>query len=313
MVDNVIKLSFEGPHRPPIAELVDIARSLEQSPVMTIIVAVDPARLVWSNARYRAVTGAPTWTDIDIEHLVSTGEREIAKARYQEFLQTALAYSIVRAVEVDGELTRVLNRYWMIDGLEGRFAVVTTEPMASVTGVSLAVWIDEWPQPSALRRTDGTIEHLNRRLQARLGLEERGSSQEPPTFTSSMTPTELLQSLADDPGATARLEVQTATGSTIQFLTALAPLPANSDPDLRLVVVHELDRAAAAAKATPSLPDVLSAREREVATLLLAGHRVTTIAEDLYVSPHTVRNHLRSMFRKLDVGSQAELMRRLRS
>ena len=58
---------------------------------------------------------------------------------------------------------------------------------------------------------------------------------------------------------------------------------------------------------------VLSRREREVLGPLLEGHRVPYIARMLYISPHTVRNHLQSVFRKLGVGSQAELIEKLRA
>jgi DNA-binding NarL/FixJ family response regulator len=56
----------------------------------------------------------------------------------------------------------------------------------------------------------------------------------------------------------------------------------------------------------------LSSREREVLHSLLAGQRVPTIARSFYLSPHTVRNHLKSIFRKLGVRSQTELLERLR-
>lgn len=56
----------------------------------------------------------------------------------------------------------------------------------------------------------------------------------------------------------------------------------------------------------------LSAREREVVSALLQGHRVSTIAHSLGISAHTVRNHLKSVFRKLDVHSQAALVESLR-
>jgi len=57
----------------------------------------------------------------------------------------------------------------------------------------------------------------------------------------------------------------------------------------------------------------LSVREREVLALLVAGDRVPAIAELLHISPHTVRNHLKSVFRKLGVGSQSELIQLIRS
>jgi DNA-binding CsgD family transcriptional regulator len=62
----------------------------------------------------------------------------------------------------------------------------------------------------------------------------------------------------------------------------------------------------------PKLRDI-SPRELEVLDLLLQGERVPSIAEQLYISDHTVRNHLKSMFRKTDTGSQAELVRWARS
>ncbi|MGC4083915.1 MAG: LuxR C-terminal-related transcriptional regulator [Vicinamibacterales bacterium] len=53
--------------------------------------------------------------------------------------------------------------------------------------------------------------------------------------------------------------------------------------------------------------DPLSAREREIVELLANGARVVTIARQLRLSPHTVRNHLKSVFRKLNLRGQHEL------
>ena len=52
----------------------------------------------------------------------------------------------------------------------------------------------------------------------------------------------------------------------------------------------------------------LSRREREILQRLLEGRRVPKIAQMLHISPHTVRNHLQSIFRKVGVGSQGELI-----
>jgi PAS domain S-box-containing protein len=57
---------------------------------------------------------------------------------------------------------------------------------------------------------------------------------------------------------------------------------------------------------------LLSEREREVLSELLGGTRVPAIAKKLFISPHTVRNHLKSMYRKLDVTSQSELVEHVR-
>jgi DNA-binding CsgD family transcriptional regulator len=51
----------------------------------------------------------------------------------------------------------------------------------------------------------------------------------------------------------------------------------------------------------------------EILTQLLSAHRVPQIAQALHISPHTVRNHLKSIFGKVGVSSQASLIRKVRS
>lgn len=55
----------------------------------------------------------------------------------------------------------------------------------------------------------------------------------------------------------------------------------------------------------------LTAREREVARLAVRGCTNREIAAALWLSPHTVQDHLKKVFAKLDVGSRAELTARL--
>jgi DNA-binding CsgD family transcriptional regulator len=52
----------------------------------------------------------------------------------------------------------------------------------------------------------------------------------------------------------------------------------------------------------------LSARQVDVITRLLRGERVLTIARGMFLSPSTVRNHLSTIYRKVGVSSQAELL-----
>ena len=52
-------------------------------------------------------------------------------------------------------------------------------------------------------------------------------------------------------------------------------------------------------------------REREVATLLARGLTNPEIAEALVLSPHTVQDHIKSLFEKLGVGSRQELVARV--
>lgn len=56
--------------------------------------------------------------------------------------------------------------------------------------------------------------------------------------------------------------------------------------------------------------DGLSARQQEIARLVLEGMRVSTISDLLALAPSTVRNHLSAVFRKAGVHSQAQFIER---
>ncbi|MFC0526918.1 helix-turn-helix transcriptional regulator [Phytohabitans kaempferiae] len=56
----------------------------------------------------------------------------------------------------------------------------------------------------------------------------------------------------------------------------------------------------------------LSARERQIVELLLAGRSTREVATDLYLSPHTVRDHIKTIFAKTGVRSRPELTAALR-
>jgi DNA-binding CsgD family transcriptional regulator/PAS domain-containing protein len=63
----------------------------------------------------------------------------------------------------------------------------------------------------------------------------------------------------------------------------------------------------AAALGIPATAE-LSARQWEIASRLVQGERVGTIAAAMYLSQSTVRNHLSAIFQKFGVHSQAELL-----
>jgi DNA-binding NarL/FixJ family response regulator len=58
-------------------------------------------------------------------------------------------------------------------------------------------------------------------------------------------------------------------------------------------------------------PD-LTEREREILALIAQGYTNQTIAERLIISPKTVRNHISSIFSKLQVTSRLEAIRRVK-
>ncbi len=91
--------------------------------------------------------------------------------------------------------------------------------------------------------------------------------------------------------------------------TALATISARRSTGSR----GKLGISASALPSRPVAPDhpdlqQLSPREREVLLHIGAGHRVPGIAERLFISGHTVHNHLKAIYRKLGVESQHDLV-----
>ena len=59
-----------------------------------------------------------------------------------------------------------------------------------------------------------------------------------------------------------------------------------------------------------SEPPRLSAREREVLGEIASGATNREIGRHLYLSPHTVKEHTSSIYRKLEVRNRAEAVKR---
>jgi DNA-binding NarL/FixJ family response regulator len=62
----------------------------------------------------------------------------------------------------------------------------------------------------------------------------------------------------------------------------------------------------------PELFPELTDREREILTLIAQGDSNMTIAQQLFLSPKTVRNHVSNIFSKLRVADRAEAIIRAR-
>ncbi|WP_428607331.1 response regulator [Sedimenticola sp.] len=50
----------------------------------------------------------------------------------------------------------------------------------------------------------------------------------------------------------------------------------------------------------------LTSREREVLTLIAKGNKLTDVASSLSISPHTAADHVKNIYRKLNISSRAE-------
>jgi DNA-binding CsgD family transcriptional regulator len=93
------------------------------------------------------------------------------------------------------------------------------------------------------------------------------------------------------------------------WITLHASLPGPAG-DGRVAVV--LERAGGARSATLRLETfAATAREREVATLLARGLSRAELADVLVVSPHTVEDHVKSLYEKVGVTSRQELVARV--
>ena len=77
-------------------------------------------------------------------------------------------------------------------------------------------------------------------------------------------------------------------------------------PELERLVVERLSGWSVSGAGRDPRLDSLTPRETEVLDLLVEGLDGTAIAEKLFVSPATVRNHVQHILRKLDVHSRLE-------
>jgi DNA-binding CsgD family transcriptional regulator/GAF domain-containing protein len=107
-------------------------------------------------------------------------------------------------------------------------------------------------------------------------------------------------------GFSRRVDVQLVTGETGVVHAHANPSP---DRDGGLVAVLELGREQPGI--APGAVAALTPREREVAALVVDGHGDREIAEQLRLSRHTVSQHVKSIYRKLNVGSRVGLARLL--
>jgi two-component system, NarL family, nitrate/nitrite response regulator NarL len=84
-----------------------------------------------------------------------------------------------------------------------------------------------------------------------------------------------------------------------------------SGPVARRLVERVRDGSSHEAGVPDSIAEALSARELEVLLLLDEHLGTDDIAKRLFISEHTVRSHVKSLLRKLEVGSRREALERL--
>ena len=77
-------------------------------------------------------------------------------------------------------------------------------------------------------------------------------------------------------------------------------------------VVSFFDAVESAAVSANAFPE-LTAREREILSLVAAGRSNQAIAEELYLAPKTVRNNVSNIFAKIQVADRAEAIVKART
>ena len=116
----------------------------------------------------------------------------------------------------------------------------------------------------------------------------------------------LLARPAGGGGFSRRLEVELVGGGAGFLLGHSTPVGADADA---LVTVLELQREGT--EISEATLVALTPREREVALRVVDGLSDREIAERLYLSPHTVSQYVKRVYRKLDVDSRVALTRLL--
>ncbi|MEV7013195.1 LuxR C-terminal-related transcriptional regulator [Streptosporangium sp. NPDC051022] len=111
----------------------------------------------------------------------------------------------------------------------------------------------------------------------------------------------------DDEGAVASWSSDGGQGAGLRLTITSQRLP--SQPDVIMSVIAARNEASRAI--SPTRLALLTPREIEIATRALTGRRDGEIAADLFISQHTVKHHLKSIYAKLGVHTRAELLDRL--
>jgi DNA-binding CsgD family transcriptional regulator/GAF domain-containing protein len=115
---------------------------------------------------------------------------------------------------------------------------------------------------------------------------------------------DLLRRSGDEVGplvAETHIELHDGGDATLRCRSA----PLNEEPDVVVSVMH-LEQDAPLAKVVEAS---LTPRERDVARLAVQGLHDWEIGERLNLSPHTVKHHLKAIYRKLGVRSRVGLVR----
>jgi len=300
-----------------------------------LAIDLDTLAVVGANQAAYVLLGGdpPSLEGTAVIDVVVTGERPAVEASVRLLASGAIdGYRAVRRLQkADGsELTAsVWAQMTTIGGT--RMALATIE--GDSTGLS-------WPMPDASTRMalavtdhDWVIEHASSDTEGILGLGPE--AYEGSSLLSLLRPADVQGFMgavgrvaAGGGAATLRVHIRTEKGRWQDVYCVVVAMCRHSPPrlGLALAVIAEpggemsLDTCRQVAErgvdALSSIeqfrsrlpPGNFSMRQWEILSRLVHGERVQDIADALYLSPSTVRNHLTAIYRKFGVHSQAELL-----
>lgn len=144
-----------------------------------------------------------------------------------------------------------------------------------------------------------------RELLAAMSTWDATAAETPPSSLLALAAVARSEKKGSAPGDADAVAVPTAAG----WVTMHASLPEGST-SRRVAIV--LERTATRQSTAVRLEaDGVTAREREIATLLAQGLTNAEIADTLVLSPYTVQDHIKSLFEKTGVSSRQELVARI--
>lgn len=259
--------------------------------------------------------------------LHATDNHPDRSARYREFLAPQGYRDEVRAVfQVGGstwgvvDLFREAGRSPFTAGDVA--AIESAGPVIATALRSLAAFVAPGPLGSlgstidapgtALVGPDGTITSLDDQAERwfrELAGPDWMATEPPPLMVavqSVLARAEAIATGRERGASTARLRA--TSGRWLQIHASCLRVP-NGEPGLTAVVIEP----AKSAQIAPIIVEAygLTPREREITQALARGLSNAEIANTLFLSAHTVRDHLKAVFAKLGVTSRGEVVARL--
>jgi DNA-binding CsgD family transcriptional regulator len=163
------------------------------------------------------------------------------------------------------------------------------------------------PEPPGLvvMTADWTVESITAGTESWLAQLPRRSSngQLPAAVLSVAARTQQLLSEKSHPADAASVRVVTPSG---QWLILHGTSISTADGRRFAVIIEPVQRSRVASLLMAAFG--LSARERDITRLVLHGATTKEISQALFVSPHTVQEHLKGIFEKTGVHSRRELV-----